>query len=312
MKQIIISFIIFSIIYCDLKACINSIGLEGEFDEEQCEKIVIEEDYNEFSCYLTKYYDYFDGNDMVKCAAFPNDNDSKKIFFKYLNGFKKEYDSKLGDITKNPFYYYTELENYNPDVKLNSYNLKDNEKEKEIMSSKNTCSYHLYGRVYLPLESGETLTSYPNIKNKNICFNSVQFPELEDIIDCGYANIKYTFEGKEYNFNTCFYFPGIKMTKNIEKYFKKIEIDRIMLEEISTLFKSFSSSRNLNSKSRKDGNQDNYEIIVENKNGIMLKISSNSNEFEQYERNNYSTLLFFALINSVLLILLILALKYYV
>ena len=65
--------------------------------------------------------------------------------------------------------------------------------DKEIIRSKNTCLYQLYGR-YAENYNKNHSTSYPNVKDKNLCFNSDKFEEALNLLDCGYAQITFSFK----------------------------------------------------------------------------------------------------------------------
>ena len=97
-----------------------------------------------------------------------------------------------------------------------------------IIKSKNTCGYLLFGRYFDEAISNPDLNGYPNINDKNICFKASKFPELEDLIDCGYAEIKYKVNDEEYKINTCFYLPNDKIPENIVKVYKETFIDQLL------------------------------------------------------------------------------------
>ena len=126
----------------------------------------------------------------------------------------------------------------------------------------------------------ENYTGYPNITDKNICFKAAQFPELTNLIDCGYAEIKYFTGDEEYKINSCFYIPNDKIPETIKSYFKTNFIDSMMDPEDGDSFLSLIFGEGL---SGDDGDDDDerrrrrlsafkgYQITVEDKNGKKLQ-----------------------------------------
>ena len=123
--------------------------------------------------------------------------------------------------------------------------------------------------------------------------------ELKDLIDCGYADITYTSNGKEYNIKTCFYIPNEKMPEKLGEYFKTNFIDYSFQEIIYNLIidneeyyrnmtSSFEDSRRLST--------NNYKVIVEDKYGRKVKYSKDQKKDEKVENsskiNNLNIILF--------------------
>ena len=288
MKRIIICLIVFSISYCSYDSCV------GESDQTKCENHQIDE-YKGFSCYKFSNED----NEAEKsCFPFPDDSNSQKSYVNIFNGMGKElysydpkYESGIYDFSEEEFFT-LKKESYSKGEEIKYEGETFSEEDKKIITQqKNTCLYFYYGKYFDELyELSNDLSkykAYENIQDKNICFNANQFSELKDLVDCGYAEIKYVIENKEYNIKTCFLIPGNNMPEDLESFFKKEYID-ILFEEVSissdlfynielyeqTKNQAQDNSRRLSSSSTR------YEAVVENKNGKKVKYTDSSNSIE--------------------------------
>ena len=82
----------------------------------------------------------------------------------------------------------------------------------------NSDIYYFFGRYYKSMFfSEEPNTDYENIKDWNICYNAKKFNEFKNLIDCGYAEIKVNYGGKDYELISCYLIP----TANIPELFKE-------------------------------------------------------------------------------------------
>lgn len=282
MKRLFILLILISYIYCSTDSC------ENESDQSKCESHAVE--FNGFSCYKFKD-DYEKG-----CTVYPDKAESQKAAFKFVNGMQKEISS--GYIKEDLDFDKMELysankETYSKGEEIVLNEVKLTSEDKRILTSKKTCSYQYYGRfvdyVY-NLVDYRNYNGYPNIEDKNVCFNVEQFPDLTDLIDCGYAEIKFRVTNdKQYIIKTCFYIPDNNMPEDFGAYLKKNFIDDIIFNGIMpSLFYSIESlDSQLDSQIRRlDASK--YEVIVEDKNGKKVKYTSGSSEIEILEKgNNY-------------------------
>ena len=209
MKKIIyILYLVFAgYIYCTELEC------QAEKDQTKCSSHAIE--YEGFSCFKFS-------NVALKqkgCYDFPVNTKNQISFFNITNGISKElssgfvdYDESLMDGNEmNILILEKVISNQNEEASINSRDLTQD--EKAMIKSKNTCSYNSYGRVFNDINN-KNIKKFQNIDNKNICFNSQQFPELRDLVDCGYADIKMIMPGlvdeknREYHLKTCFFIPN--------------------------------------------------------------------------------------------------------
>lgn len=282
MKRIILSLIIISISYCSYDSC------SEESDYTKCELHQITEETG-FSCYIG----YLKNREHRGCIPFPEDSNTQKNYIKIMNGMTKEFYScepkYEKDLYTDEYYSYSnanfEKESYSKgeEIIFDTGNLPEN--EKKIMQGIKTCSYLFYGKFLDELKQISTDYSnykgYENIQDKTICFNAEQFPDLKDLIDCGYAEIKYTKNDKEYHIKTCFHIPNDKMPESLLHIFKTNFIDFELelageifdkIEEYDELSKNQINSRRLSSTS--------IEVIVEDKNGKKVKYTDISDNIE--------------------------------
>lgn len=260
MKNIIISLILIYSIYCSLDNCLN------EEDQSQCTKHEIE--YSGFSCYK-----YSEGS----CIYYPKNDDVQKAYRKLDFGWQKE---KLS-----AFSYYQNIDPSGINIfSKETYSLTDTieKTEKEFTNNEqtirkggNTCAYLYFGRYLDDTNSQD----YPNISDKNNCFNAVQFDELKDLIDCGYAEVTFKQGTNTKKINTCFYIPNDKMPNELLPYLKKEIFDPGFNEEgnfIAVFKPKQGSGRRLSTIG--------YEIVVENKNGKKVKYTSDSDEISVIQK----------------------------
>jgi len=302
MKRIIISLTLFSIICCNAYSC------DRETNQDKCYDYIID-DYEGFSCYKFNY----ENENEKGCCSFPDDPNSQKVFFNLLNGMQKEFYSGTPDYfdeeDKNIDFYVGNKDSYNKGEEIVLKGIPFPDEEKKNLKARKTCTYLYYWRYYDRLEEtfsqGKQYEGYPNIEDKNLCFNAEQISELKDLIDCGYADIKYISNGKEYNIKTCFYIPNEKMPEKLAEYFKTNVIDFSFQTIIYDLIidsedyyrnitSNFEDSRKLSTNS--------YELIVEDKYGRKIKYTNDKSKGEEIENSskllnlNIIFLLFFILL----------------
>ena len=287
---VLITLILINAIFCTAFEC------DEEEDQEKCSQHSIE--YEGFSCYKLKNIETTeDGNEEVEtsCTSFPDEAGNQKAFINFVIGWMKESFSSLGgyfdgerieDDPDYPYIYQLNKQSYSKGEEIIITEAKFSEEDINIITSKNTCSYLLYGRHldnildYQKNNNMENYRGYPNITDKNICFKAAQFPELTNLIDCGYAEIKYFTGDEEYKINSCFYIPNDKIPETIKSYFKTNFIDSMMDPEDRDSMLSFIFFEGL---SGDDGDDDDerrrrrlsefkgYQITVEDKNGKKLQ-----------------------------------------
>lgn len=147
--------------------------------------------------------------------------------------------------------------------------------DKDILTSENTCFFHLYGK-YIQNYSAP----YTNITDKNTCFNARKFNEFKNLIDCGYASFKFKVDQKDYEMKTCYLVP----TSNLPQDFNEIYMDYIqedLNEMLNSLLLIVTGNYNGEDYDRRRLSGFTYNIEVENKYGRKIKYSSdNTKTFE--------------------------------
>ena len=134
---------------------------------------------------------------------------------------------------------------------------------------------------------------YQNIEDKNICFNADKFDEIKDLIDCGYATIRFSFGYDIHQIKTCFLIPNDNLPDNLTLQFKTHIIEDIE-KNFGVTHKLFYKI----AKAHKENNWDEeiitnkfnslvYIIEVENKYGRKVKYS-NDNKMEIISEGNKS------------------------
>ena len=280
MKRIIILLFLISYIFCSIESC------TGEKDSDKCSNHDIE--YKGFSCYA------FNSDGRKYCSFHPDSSESQKVIFRLMTGILKELESgsendedKNIDDLEN---FYSEKESYNKGEVIVLKTEKISEEDKKIIMGKKTCRYLFDGR-FNNIVNDETLMQnykgHPDIEDKNTCFNAEQFPDLKDLLDCGYAEIKYTTESnKQYTLKTCYFIPNDKMPEEFGSYLTEF-INNDFEGVIPYMFYSieyYETHSQYSENRRLDAN--NCEIIVEDKNGKKVKYTPGSTDIEVIGNGN--------------------------
>lgn len=303
MKRIILCLALVSLVFC------SEISCSEEDDKTKCSTHTVE--YNGFSCYPFSY----ENDDEYGCSSFPDNGNSQKAYLRLANGMVKEiYSGYTGLMEDDDIQDLPQISskkatyNKGEEIILRISNI--SKSDMEIINSNKTCSYYYYGRIFDYLEEiaydYRKYKGYPNIEDKNICFNAKQFPDLKDLIDCGFATIKYNNGRKDYEFKTCFYIPNNKMPEDLGKYLKSQFIDPVFTGgSISALLEP---GTQYDSETNYDGERllstgNSYEVVVEDKNGKKIKWTDSSTDIEVIEKGNNSNML---VLNIILLLSLVL------
>ena len=142
MKRAIIALSLISFIFCSSESC------SAETDDSKCS--THEVSYENFSCYKMN----IDG--QAFCTEFPDNSDSQKVLFKYINSFDKEllsgYNYKHYQEEEIFVDYYPEKESYQKGDEIIINSERTSEDDINIFKSKKTCAYHLFGKVMESLE----------------------------------------------------------------------------------------------------------------------------------------------------------------
>lgn len=294
MKRIIICLAFFSLVFCTAESC------EDEEDATKCSTHTIE--YNGFSCCKISY------EDESNCGIFPDNASTQKAYLNLVNGMEKEIYSGIPissraeqDINEQVIQMSSNKESYSKGEEI-IITLKElTQSDINLINSNSTCSYYYYGKVFdYIMEVSQNISNYkgyPNITDKNLCFNAKQFPDLKDLVDCGYAEIKYKFSNKEHKVKTCFYIPNNKMPEELGKYLKAEFIDTLLEGPISSIFQSIEqfdemakTLKEANANRRTSTIKPSYEIVVENKDGKKVKWTDTSSDVEVIDKGNDSNM----------------------
>ena len=291
MKRAIIALSIISSIFYSSESCY--------YDTESSECSRDEADYENFSCYKMSYdnNDDDDDDDDEICNEFPDNIDSQKAAFKLFKSMEKELSSGLyidGYPEKEEaqfLEYYPEKESYQKGEEIIIKTRRMSDDDINTFKSKSTCAYQLYGRFlesYHNIGNGEDFNGYVDVENKNSCFNVQQFSDLKDILQCGYAEIKYiNRNNKEYNIKTCFYVPTNKMPKDLYSLLIGTYLSEIIVDVIPSMFDMIEDNeRNTmeDFERRLDETTSSIEIVAEDKNGKKVKYTSSSSDIEVIEK----------------------------
>ena len=291
MKRFILLLLVFYAINCTLSECVI------EEDTSKCYSHEIEID--NFTChkvhYNTSSIKKKDGEDESNysindiCSAYPDSAKDFKTFWDLTHGNGKEEMSILPSSSEELYYYYLydpEKESYSKDedviLKAKEYSSID----MKTIQSKNTCMYKFIGKS---IEANKLV----NTEESKECFNVYQFPDHENLINCGQATINFSTNGKNYEYKTCFFIPDNHLDKRFDKYFKGVAVDYFVQTLINSVNNGLTRRRRLQS-----NNNLNYELIVEDKYGKKYKYSGDKDEPEviedgmqgdkEYGANHYS------------------------
>ena len=303
MRKILLLFLLISYTYSSLIDC------STEKTQNNCGNHPIE--FTGFSCY--KLTNEIGGQG---CTIFPDNTENQKLALNFHNGMQKEIFSMTAksesDFTSGEYDMHLlkfDKETYSKNDLITAQRVELTDDDKKDILSKKTCNYYYIGR-YLDLteemEAKEDFSNFKekiNIPDKNLCFNSVQFSELNNLVDCGYADVNIiTEENKRYNYKTCFYFPNEKMPEEFKPYFRTAYLHNIFTSSINGIvsaMEAFEVYENYKNMIKDDEDEDDdsrrrrlqslsYEVIVEDKNGKKIKYSSNSMTIEDYSEGSGS------------------------
>lgn len=280
--------------YCNIWSC------RSGNDTSNCESKEL--GISGYSC--SKFKSPYNYENPYYCSAYPEKAEEQKIYWKLNRGLAKEaYSSSKSFNNFNGKYSIGEKDYYKKGEVVTLKNATFSEEDKKIFEKKNTCSYKLTGRYFDNLELYRE--GYPNITDPNICFNVDNFNELNGILNCGFANISYTIDNKTHSFTSCLLSIGNKASKDTGKFYKAIYFDELGDSEISifhmlvkgieliSLTNRFRKNYNLKNnqiiKSKRQLDEleiQNYEIIIEDKNGKITKYSKDFDDVQEINSGN--------------------------
>ena len=283
MKRIIILSIMLFSIHCIFEALEEC---NEEKDQSKCQKHTIEKKYNYLSCFKVEGLDY-----GQVCGPFFTSEKAQKTYMKYYKGLTKErvsvfkaedkdvnYEDEIKNITvpilEKDFYSKNEIIKY----KEVPFNDLLTEKDKKILDSNNTCTYHYAARF---------LENYPgvrklNISDKTVCFNVDRFEDLKDISDCGYATIKAKYEDRIFVFTNCFNILDKNANEDFKNFYEEILFNELYQEYYKDVILEFTvlarENPELSDKSKSLQLQEepiDFEMYVEDRHGNIVHYNKN-------------------------------------
>ena len=162
---------------------------------------------------------------------------------------------------------------------IESKDLKLTDEDKTVLMSKKTCAYYISGRI-----KNNPSETYPEITDKNLCFNAQKFNDFTDLIDCGYATISFITDEKTYTIKTCYYIDN----KELPPDFINILRDYLFDDDSDSSLEFFTEIYNHLTKDKKGRRLSslNYEVIVENKNGKKIKYTNDDKQYISISEGN--------------------------
>ena len=301
MKKLIILLLLTYSCYCTMEEC------DECDDQTKCNSIEVE--YDDFYCFKANFF-----GEGTGCISYPKEGEYQKAYWNLFSGFIKEMFSISGselketkDLAEEMFEFIsqsilnTEKETYNINEEVKIIHDTLTERDKEVILSGKTCSYYLYGR-YEESASEE----YENIVDKNICFNAEQIDDLKNLVDCGYATMKFSIDGEDYEIKTCYFLPNDNMPKNFSDLYME-SIQTSIDGDFNIVEQLFYSIAGKSDDIRRLSTMT-YEIEVENKKGKKVKYSSDTviskaGKSQDGDGNTYEGNASYVNINFILLIL---------
>jgi len=168
-------------------------------------------------------------------------------------------------------------------ITIDTIPLTDDDKKK--IKSNNTCLYLFDGRYTQNIKNYPS--GYPNINDKNICFNAEQFSDLKGLINCGHAKILIKAINETYNVSTCFIIPDNRCPQFYQEAFKNKSVEGEIGEWLINILdwedldkKNRNIKKTKNKRKLQQRQIYGYEMIIEDKFGKILKYTSNSTKAE--------------------------------
>ena len=261
-------------INCTIESC------QTEVDQSKCQSHTMESGFDFLSCYK-----YEANNNPHKCFPLFTSEKLQKAFAKLSRGMLKEASSiyELSQTGESKTMI-LDKETYSRDdiIQIKEVKLNDilTEKDKNIMSNKNTCKYRNYARfIDADFYNGNKEI---NVTDKNVCFNVDQYDDLKDLMDCAYYTATGKIDNKTFVFTNCL---GV-IDKNVDSDFKKYYLKQLFksdyLVNVRTLFISAYGASVANTtaydkvKRQLDsqGLQD-LEVVVEDRDGNKIIYNEN-------------------------------------
>ena len=211
MKRFILLLLAFYSINCTLNECIN------EGDTSKCYSHEV--DVDNFTCHLVHYdsssiKNRFDEDELFylladKCIPYPDLSQDQKTFWDLNHGNGKEEMSIISPFESEMtfFLFDPEKESYSKDEDITVKPKEFSSTDMKTIKSKNTCMYKFLGKS---IEANKLVKT----EESKECYNVYQFPDHENLINCGHATINFSSNGKNYEYKTCFFIPDNHLDKH--------------------------------------------------------------------------------------------------
>jgi hypothetical protein len=245
-----------------------------------------------FNCHPVHFVSDTETEDS--CTVYPNSANDQKVYWKLMSGIGKESLSGLrplfgqSDDNLDDYIVVPDKEYYEANEIINAKLTALSSDDMKIINNNNTCFYKFANQQYLLSLEGNIV----NITDRNQCFNTDQFSDLENLINCGYATITYKSEaGSPFTIKTCYFIPDNKMPDSFQKFFKTLFMDYQLYQLMSFEPQEGDSGETLNNlrkfktnfKKGVDSPNFKYELTVEDKYGKKYKYTDKSDSPEVIE-----------------------------
>jgi hypothetical protein len=286
MKRLILLLLALYSINCDVFEC------SADKNIANCSSHNVKE-LGDFNCHAFIFNESNNSGEM--CSIFPNSAEDQEVYWKIINGYNKEGISYYTSVFESPEFHEGEFDDliaipekeyYGKDEIVKVKTTSPSEEDWKIIRSKNTCSYKFM-----------VDHKYVNLTDRNECFNTLQFPDFKNLINCGYATITFkTDSGSPFTLKTCYFIPDNHLPDSFQILFKSIYMDSVLeniiesfsykgdtLEDEDLLKQKKAYLKQIMKRKLQDTSDHKYEIIVEDKYGKKYKYTDKSNEPEVIE-----------------------------
>ena len=295
MKKAINYLVLFYLIQLVLNADLNCSDIADRNGFTNCS--LYEGGYPGFSCYQINIKT--DDNQKEFCSSFPDEQSVQKQYVHFYTGFQLEQYSTISGNTlpeeAEPekylgyLFWIPEKETYSKGetIQYKKYELTDS--DKKVIQNKKNCFNLYYGKIFeIMMKHTPDQLSSISINDKNLCFNAEQFKELEDLLDCGYAQLNFETKSKKYQIKTCFFVQTEEMADDLLYPFSQLSINALtaFMDIVVEMNKDGILQKNANKIRKLEEEIIDYEIIIESKNGKKIRYTKDKDFLEVIEKGS--------------------------